>query len=69
MANSVSNGSEKLEVVKQFSVLNYKKPGHSDKRHRAAFKTLWAITFCLLMVQIADSCCVVKITNDIFYKT
>ena len=69
MADSVSDGSEKLEVVKQFSVWITRSQGNSDKRHRAAFKTLLVITICVLMVQIADSCCVVKITNDIFYKT
>ena len=27
------------------------------------------ICFCVLMVQVANSCCVVKIKNDIFYET
>ena len=27
------------------------------------------ICFFVLVVQIADSCCVVKIKNDIFYRT
>ena len=27
------------------------------------------ISFCVLMVQVADSCRVVKIKNDNFYKT
>ena len=27
------------------------------------------ISFCVLMVQVADSCGVVKIKNDNFYKT
>ena len=27
------------------------------------------ISFCVLMVQVANSCCVIKIKNDIFYET
>ena len=63
---SVSVASETLDIMFICSMVDYCIHAYIKAVRYIFFSK---ICFCVLMVQVADSCCVVKIKNDIFNKT
>ena len=63
---SVSVGSETPDIMFICSMVDYCIHAYIKAVRYIFFSK---ICFCVLMVQVADSCCVVKIKNDSFNKT
>ena len=63
---SVSVDSEALDIMFICSMVDYCVHAYIEA---VRYVFIPKICFFVLVVQIADSCCVVKIKNDIFYRT